>query len=86
MSSGEGNGHWQLLIKHQAGSLAAAVSGVRRRNLAISFGILLLLGAGIVMTAISARRAERLARQLEQRLKRVSRHLPHILGAGEEAR
>jgi signal transduction histidine kinase len=63
MSSGEGNGHWQLLIKHQAGSLAAAVSGVRRRNLAISFGILLLLGAGIVMTAISARRAERLARQ-----------------------
>jgi signal transduction histidine kinase len=63
MSSGEGNGHWQLLIKHQAGSLAAAVSGVRRRNLAISFGILLLLGAGIVMTAISARRAERLAHQ-----------------------
>jgi signal transduction histidine kinase len=62
-SSGEANGHWQLLIKHQAGSLAAAVSGVRRRNLAISFGILLLLGAGIVMTAISAKRAERLARQ-----------------------
>ena len=61
-SSGEGNGHWQLLIKHRAGSLAAAVSGVRRRNLAISFGILLLLGAGIVMTVISARRAERLAR------------------------
>jgi signal transduction histidine kinase len=63
ISSGEGNGHWQLLIKHQAGSLAAAVNVARRRNLAISFGILLLLGAGIVMTAISARRAERLARQ-----------------------
>jgi signal transduction histidine kinase len=62
-SGGEGNGRWQLLIKHQAGSLAAAVSGVRRRNLAISFGILLLLGAGILMTAISARRAERLAQQ-----------------------
>lgn len=62
-SSGEGNGRWQLLIKHQAGSLAAAVSGVRRRNLAISFGILLLLGAGILMTAVSARRAERLAKQ-----------------------
>lgn len=62
-SSAEGNGHWQLLIKHQSGSLAAAVSGVRRRNLAISFGILLLLGAGILMTAISARRAERLAQQ-----------------------
>jgi len=62
-SPGEGNGHWQLLIKHQAGSLAAAVSGVRRRNLAISFGILLLLATGIVITAISTRRAERLARQ-----------------------
>jgi signal transduction histidine kinase len=62
-SSGEEDGHWQLLIKHQAGSLAAAVSGARRRNLAISFGILLLLGAGILMTAISMRRAERLASQ-----------------------
>jgi signal transduction histidine kinase len=62
MSSGEGDGRWQLLIKHQAGSLAAAVSSARHRNLAISFSILLLLGAGIVMTAISTRRAERLAR------------------------
>ena len=62
-SSNEEDGRWQLLIKHQAGSLAAAVSSARHRNLAISFGILLLLGAGIVMTAISTRRAERLARQ-----------------------
>jgi signal transduction histidine kinase len=62
-SSVEDDGHWQLLIKHQAGSLAAAVSGARHRNLAISFGILLLLAAGILMTAISMRRAERLARQ-----------------------
>jgi signal transduction histidine kinase len=59
----EGVGHWQLLIKHQAGSLAAAVSSARTRNLAISFGILLLLAAGILMTAISTRRAELLARQ-----------------------
>jgi hypothetical protein len=43
--------------------LAAAVSSARHRNLAISFGILLLLGTGIVMTSISTRRAERLARQ-----------------------
>lgn len=57
------DGRWQLLIKHQAGSLAAAVNSARHRNLAISFGILLLLGAGIVMTAISTRRAERLAQQ-----------------------
>lgn len=57
------DGSWQLLIKHRAGSLAAAVSSARHRNLAISFGILVLLGAGILMTAISMRRAERLARQ-----------------------
>ena len=63
MSSGEDDGHWQLLIKHQAGSLAASVSGARYRNLAISFGILLLLAAAILMTAISTRRAERLAGQ-----------------------
>lgn len=62
-SSGGEDGHWQLLIKHKAGSLAAVVSSARTRNLAISFGILLLLGAGILMTAISTRRAERLARQ-----------------------
>jgi signal transduction histidine kinase len=62
-SSGEEDGHWQLLIKHQAGSLAAAVSSARYRNLAIGFGILLLLGAGTLMTAISTRRAESLARQ-----------------------
>lgn len=62
-ASHDDDGRWQLLIKHQAGSLAAAVSSARRRNLGISFGILLLLGAGIVMTAISTRRAERLAQQ-----------------------
>jgi len=62
-SSNAEDGRWLLLIKHQAGSLAAAVSSARRRNLAISFGILLLLGAGILMTAISTRRAQRLAQQ-----------------------
>jgi signal transduction histidine kinase len=59
----EEDGSWQLLIKHRAGSLTAAVTSARRRNLALSFGILLLLGAGILMTAIAMRRAERLARQ-----------------------
>jgi signal transduction histidine kinase len=63
MSPGEEDGHWRLLIRHQAGSLAAAVSSARTRNLAISFGILLLLAAGIVMTATSTRRAQRLVRQ-----------------------
>jgi signal transduction histidine kinase len=59
----ESDGRWLLSIKHQSGSLAAAVTSARRRNLAISFGVLLLLGLGIVMTIISTRRAQRLAQQ-----------------------
>ncbi len=57
------DGRWLLSIKHKSGSLTAAVTNVRRRNLAISFGVLLLLGAAVLMTAISIKRAERLAQQ-----------------------
>ncbi len=59
-------GPWQLVIQHRAGSLEAAVASVRRRNLFISFGILLLLASSVAMIVISTRRAERLAhRQME---------------------
>jgi signal transduction histidine kinase len=54
---------WTLLVQHQSGSLEAAVAGARRRNLAISFGILLLLTVSIVLLAASSRRAQRLAQQ-----------------------
>ncbi|MFN2513807.1 MAG: sensor histidine kinase [Pyrinomonadaceae bacterium] len=57
------DGHWRLQIRHHAGSLAAAVSSARRRNLVISFGILVLLAAGIFMTVLSTWRAQRLAQQ-----------------------
>lgn len=61
-----GAGPWQLLIQHRAGSLEAAVTNARRRSLAISFGILLLLAGSVTMIVISTRRAERLAhRQME---------------------
>ena len=56
-------GRWQFAIKHQAGSLAAAINSIRRRNLALSFGILLLLTLAIVLTATSMGRAQRLAAQ-----------------------
>jgi signal transduction histidine kinase len=56
-------GRWELALKHRAGSLETVVASARRRNLIISFGILLLLGASIAMIIISTRRAERLARQ-----------------------
>lgn len=56
-------GRWELLIKHRAGSLETVVANARRRNLIISFSILLLLGMSIGLIIISTRRAERLARQ-----------------------
>ena len=68
-SSVDGNverGPWQLLVQHRAGSLEAAVTNARRRNLVISFGILLLLAASVAMIVVSTRRSERLAnRQME---------------------
>ena len=64
--SANSGGPWQLLIQHRAGSLEAAVNSSRRRNLAISFGILLLLGGSMAMIVVWTRRAENLAnRQIE---------------------
>jgi signal transduction histidine kinase len=56
-------GMWQLHIRHHSGSLEAAVTSVRRRNLFISFGILALLGASVALMMLSSRRARRLAEQ-----------------------
>ena len=52
---------WQLVVKHREGSLESAVAGLRRRNLAISFGVLVLLAASVGMVFVSAHRARRLA-------------------------
>lgn len=52
---------WQLVVKHRQGSLESAVASVRRRNLAISFGILVLLAVSVGMIFVSAHRARRLA-------------------------
>lgn len=61
--SGTDDGQWRLVVKHRAGSLEAAVAGGRRRNLAASFGVLLVLAAAVGALTISSRRAQRLARQ-----------------------
>jgi signal transduction histidine kinase len=58
-----GNGLWEIRIRHRAGSLDAAVSGTSRRQLAFSFGILLLLCGSIVAIVISTRGARMLAQQ-----------------------
>lgn len=56
-----GRGRWQLSIRPRAGSLDAVVASARRRNLAVSGAILLLLLAtGFALVRFS-RRAQRLA-------------------------
>jgi signal transduction histidine kinase len=52
---------WQLAVRHREGSLESAVTSLRRRNLAISFGILILLTGSVGMIYVSAQRARRLA-------------------------
>jgi signal transduction histidine kinase len=69
------SGRWRLLVQHQSGSLEAAVGQVRRRNLAISFGVLLLLSVSVGMLMLTSRRAERLARQQMEFVAGVSHEL-----------
>jgi signal transduction histidine kinase len=70
-----GEGHWRLVAKHRAGSLEAAVAAARTRNFALSSGILALLGAAIGLIVVSARRADRLARQQLEFVAAVSHEL-----------
>jgi signal transduction histidine kinase len=50
-----------LQAVHRAGSLDALVSQTRRRNLAVSFGVLVVLAASLAVLLASTRRAQRLA-------------------------
>ena len=74
LMAGDG-ARWRLLLQHQQGSLEAAVTGVRQRNLLVSFGILLLMGVSIGLLTISSRRAQRLARQQLEFVAGVSHEL-----------
>jgi len=68
-------GRWRLLVQHQSGSLEAAVARARRRNLAISFGVLLLLTVSVGLLAATSRRAHRLAQQQMEFVAGVSHEL-----------
>ena len=70
-----GEGHWRLVAKHRAGSLEAAVAAARTRNFILSSGILALLGTAIGLIVVSARRADRLARQQLEFVAAVSHEL-----------
>jgi signal transduction histidine kinase len=70
-----GDGFWKLVVKHRAGSLEAAVAGARTRNFVLSTGILALLATAVGLILVSARRADRLARQQLEFVAAVSHEL-----------
>ncbi len=74
-TTNHGQGHWDLRVQHRAGSLDAAVAASRRRNLSLSGGVLLLLGVAVALIAVSARRAQALARQQLEFVAAVSHEL-----------
>jgi signal transduction histidine kinase len=73
--AGGSRGRWQLILTHHAGSLEAAVAGLRFRNLLISSGILLLLAVSVATTLVTARRANRLAQQKMEFVAAISHEL-----------
>jgi signal transduction histidine kinase len=66
---------WRLLAQHPSGSLERAVNAARRRNLAISFGVLGVLGVSVGFLFASTRRAQALARQQLEFVATVSHEL-----------
>jgi signal transduction histidine kinase len=66
---------WRLLVRHRAGSLETAVSMARWRNLALNFGILLLMSVSVALIVVAARRAQALARQQMEFVAGVSHEL-----------
>lgn len=75
------DGAWQLLARHTAGSLSVAVDRARRRNLAVSGGVLVLLGVAAGMLVAATRRAERLAQQQMEFVAGVTHELHTPLAA-----
>ena len=53
---------WQLVAQHPSGSMGTAVGSWRRRNLAISLGLLSVLAGSLILVFTVARRAERFAK------------------------
>jgi signal transduction histidine kinase len=73
--TGASTPHWKLVVTHASGSLEAAVSSQRRRNLFISSSVLGLLGASMGLLVLATRRAQRLARQQMEFVAAVSHEL-----------
>jgi signal transduction histidine kinase len=66
---------WRLLVRHRAGSLEATVGRARQRNLAVSFGLLVMMGVSVALIVVGARRAQRLGAQQVEFVAAVSHEL-----------
>jgi signal transduction histidine kinase/type II secretory pathway pseudopilin PulG len=66
---------WQIAVQHPAGSLERAVSSWRRRNLAISMGLLGVLAGSVVLMLSAARRSKALAKMQMEFVAGVSHEL-----------
>lgn len=75
MTGAEDGGAWRLLIGYKAGSLDTLVAASRRRNVAISLGVLGLLAGSFVLVMVSADRQRRLAHQQMEFVAAVSHEL-----------
>ena len=81
------NAAWTLNVQHTSGSLEQFITNTRRKNLAISFGILSLLGVSIALIFLSAQRAKAFAQRQIDFVSSVSHEfrtpLAVIYSAGE---
>jgi signal transduction histidine kinase len=75
MAGGDERGAWEVRVGHRSGSLEAIVTRSRRRNLAISLGVLGLLGASVILVMAAAQRQHRLAAQQMEFVAAVSHEL-----------
>ena len=75
MAGGDEQGAWEVRARHRSGSLETIVARSRRRNLAISLGVLGLLAASLVLALAAAQRQQRLARQQMEFVAAVSHEL-----------
>lgn len=66
---------WTLLVQAKRGSLDAVVARSRTRNLAVSLGVLGVLGASLALILIASAREQRLARQQLEFVASVSHEL-----------
>jgi signal transduction histidine kinase len=83
----EFQGKWKLVVQHRAGSLEAFVTNARRRNLLISFGVLVLLAVSVCLIVLATRRSQVLAQRKLEFVSSVSHEfrtpLAVICSAGE---